>query len=209
MSRSRWTRCGRWPASTSWRRGGWRPRSWGPACSLTVWVGNTDTGGGATHSTLFTVRQQNGQNKQEENWLCVWCGENEERLWDLVFNEIQTLLLWSNFCHKNLEACRRCRKRQNEQLPQKVDIDACKVSEKNTYSFWFLYYYIFEASLLGIWFLIASNNFEHLAPYFWYFVISFLQIWNDYCEAHEAYQFLRKKHSLKYGEFVPTPTYKK
>ena len=35
------------------------------------------------------------------------------------------------------------------------------------------------------------------------------KIWNDFCEAHEAYQFLRKKNSLKYGEFVPTPSYTK
>ena len=27
---------------------------------------------------------------------------------------------------------------------------------------------------------------------------SLSQIWNDYCEAHEAYQFLRKKHTDRY-----------
>ena len=40
-------------------------------------------------------------------------------------------------------------------------------------------------------------------------IVFTIQIWNDYCEAHEAYQFLRKKHTTKYGEFVPSPTYSK
>ena len=36
---------------------------------------------------------------------------------------------------------------------------------------------------------------------------SLYQIWNDYCQTHEAYQFLRKKNSDKYGDAMPPPSY--
>ena len=33
------------------------------------------------------------------------------------------------------------------------------------------------------------------------------QVREELCQAHEAYQFLRRKHSEKYGEWVPPPEY--
>ena len=33
------------------------------------------------------------------------------------------------------------------------------------------------------------------------------KIWNDNCQAHEAYQFFRKKNSDKYAGYVPAPSH--
>ena len=33
------------------------------------------------------------------------------------------------------------------------------------------------------------------------------QVWNDNCQAHEAYQFFRKKNADKYGDFLPPPSH--
>jgi len=35
----------------------------------------------------------------------------------------------------------------------------------------------------------------------------FFKIWNDNCQAHEAYQFFRKKNADKYAGFIPAPSH--
>ena len=35
----------------------------------------------------------------------------------------------------------------------------------------------------------------------------FFKVWSDNCQAHEAYQFFRKKNSDKYGNFIPPPSH--
>ena len=36
-------------------------------------------------------------------------------------------------------------------------------------------------------------------------ILLFSKLWNDYCQAHEAYQFFRKKNADKYGNSLPAP----
>ena len=35
--------------------------------------------------------------------------------------------------------------------------------------------------------------------------LEFFKIWTEYCQAHEAYQFFRKKNADKYGGYLPPP----